>query len=78
MIWWIIGGITIALFVCGIYREVHCPKGGCHDWMYGGTEMHELYGEAEPTSYDMGGKYSYMAKCKKYVCKKCGQIKWEE
>lgn len=78
MIWWIIGSIAIVIIACGIYSEAHCPKGGCHDWMYEGTEMHECHGEAEPTSYDMGGKYRYVANCKKYICKKCGQIKWEE
>ena len=40
--------------------------------------MHKCYGEAEPTSYDMGGIYTYEAKCKKYICEKCGEIKWEE
>lgn len=78
MIWWIIGVVAIAVIAISIYSEAHCPKGGCHDWVYEGTEMHECYSEAEPTSYDMGGKYRYVTKCKKYICKKCGQIKWKE
>ena len=78
MIWWIIGGITVAIIVCGIYCKEHCSKGGWHHWVYKGTEMHKCYGEAEPTSYDMVGIYTYEVKCKKYICEKCGEIKWEE
>lgn len=75
MIWWIIACIATVFFVISIYSEGCCPNGGWHNWVY---KKHECYGEVEPTSY-MYGKYKYVKKYKKkYICKKCGQIKWEE
>ena len=46
-----------------------------HEFEYIGTDTITEEGYSEPSSYELGGTYTYDVTVKKYRCKKCGYIK---
>lgn len=75
---WLSLFIGFSLGVLFGFCQNRCPAGGNHNWKYMGYEEHECVGYSEPSSYDLGGHYKYLTKCKKYICKKCGKTKYVE
>lgn len=70
-------GVLVGWSLCMNNDNMRCPD-KCktmHDFEYIGTDTIKEKGYAEPTSYDLGGTYTYDVTVKKYRCKKCGYIK---
>jgi len=80
MIWLYLTIAFVFGFITGfaLFRhneDTRCPDKSFHDFEYIGTDTIKEEGYSEPTSYDLGGYYTYEVKVKKYRCKKCGYIK---
>ena len=70
-------GILIGWALCMNNANLYCP-GKCktmHEFEYISTDTIKEEGYTEPSSYDMGGTYTYDITVKKYRCKKCGYVK---
>ena len=68
-------GILVGWSLCMNMQDMRCPDKSFHEFEYIGTDTIKEEGYSEPTSYDLGGYYTYEVKVKKYRCKKCGYIK---
>lgn len=68
-------GVLVGWSLCMNDTNLRCPDKSLHDFEYINTETVTEKGYSEPTSYDMGGSYTYDVTVKKYRCKKCGYIK---
>lgn len=71
-------GVMIGWALCMNNDNLRCPDKSLHDFEYIGTDTIKEEGYAEPTSYDLGGTYTYDVTVKKYRCKKCEYIKTEK
>ena len=70
-------GILIGWALCMNNANLYCPD-KCktmHEFEYIGTDTITEEGYSEPSSYELGGTYTYDVTVKKYRCKKCGYIK---
>ena len=65
-------------WLCMNNANIRCPDKSMHDFEYIGTDTIKEEGYSEPSSYDLGGTYTYDITVKKYRCKKCGYIKIEK
>ena len=73
-------GVLVGWSLCMNNANIYCP-GKCktmHEFEYIGTDTIKEEGYTEPSSYDLGGTYTYDITVKKYRCKKCGYIKIEK
>lgn len=68
-------GIIVGWALCYYNDENRCPDRTYHDFEYMGETIEERTGYVEPSSYELGGYYTYEVKVKRYRCKKCGYIK---
>ena len=68
-------GILIGWSLCMNALDMRCPDKSPHEFEYIGKDTIKEEGYVEPSSYDMGGTYTYDVTVKKYRCKKCGYIK---
>lgn len=68
-------GILISWALCMNDANLRCPDKSIHDFEYIGKDTITEEGYTEPSSYDLGGTYTYDVTVKKYRCKKCGYIK---
>jgi hypothetical protein len=68
-------GILIGWALCMNDTNLRCQDKSIHDFEYIGKDTIKEEGYAEPSSYDLGGTYTYDVTAKKYRCKKCGYIK---
>ena len=68
-------GVIIGWLLCMNDTNLRCPDKSLHDFEYINTETITEKGYSEPSSYELGGTYTYDVTVKKYRCKKCGYIK---
>jgi hypothetical protein len=68
-------GIIIGWALCMNNDNMRCPDKSLHDFEYIGTDTIAEKDYSEPSSYELGGTYTYDVTVKKYRCKKCGYIK---
>ena len=68
-------GVLVGWSLCMNDANLRCPDKSFHDFEYINTETITEKGYSEPSSYELGGTYTYDVTVKKYRCKKCGYIK---
>ena len=71
-------GVIIGWTLCMNNANLRCPDKSTHDFEYIGTYTITEKGYSEPSSYELGGTYTYDVTVKKYRCKKCGYVKTEK
>lgn len=71
-------GVLVGWSLCMNNDNMRCPDKSLHDFEYIGKDTIKEEGYDEPTSYDLGGTYTYDVTVRKYRCKKCGYIKTEK
>jgi hypothetical protein len=68
-------GVLVGWSLCMNNANLRCPDKSLHDFEYINTETITEKDYSEPSSYELGGTYTYDVTVKKYRCKKCGYIK---
>lgn len=71
-------GVLIGWSLCMNNANLRCPDKSLHDFEYIGNDTITEKDYSEPSSYELGGTYTYDVTVKKYRCKKCGYIKTEK
>jgi hypothetical protein len=68
-------GVLVGWSLCMNDANLRCPDKSLPDFEYINTETITEKDYSEPSSYELGGTYTYDVTVKKYSCKKCGYIK---
>jgi hypothetical protein len=68
-------GVLAGWSLCMNNANLRCPDKSLHDFEYIGNDTITEKDYSEPSSYELGGTYTYDVTVKKYRCKKCGYIK---
>ena len=68
-------GVLVGWSLCMNNANLRCPDKSLHDFEYIGNDTITEKDYSEPSSYELGGTYTYDVTVKKYRCKKCGYIK---
>ena len=68
-------GVLVGWSLCMNDANLRCPDKSLHNFEYINTETITEKDYSEPSSYELGGTYTYDVTVKKYRCKKCGHIK---
>jgi hypothetical protein len=71
-------GVLVGWSLCMNDANLRCPDKSLHDFEYINMETITEKDYSEPSSYELGGTYTYDVTVKKYRCKKCGYIKTEK